>query len=146
MRIFFIIFFFLIAKLSVFAQDNTAKENHDSIPWSYQVDKPPEFPDGESAFIFFIGKNTNLPDTLKCYISKIYLSFIVDEKGKIQNTEIKIPESRIHCTNINYSTIAKTKFIEKLTAALKNVPDWTPAKQGAKNVSVRMLFPINIDM
>jgi hypothetical protein len=145
-KLFFFIFLLFLARLTASSQDVKTVEAGDSIPWSYQVDTPPEFPDGESAFIFFIGKNTSIPDSLKCTINKIYITFIVDDKGKLRDTQIKIPETRIHCDNTSNTALAKSYLIETLLTALKNTPDWTPGKKGDKVVAVKMFFPINIDM
>jgi len=146
MRILLFLLIFIYAGIKSFAQDSNFKNANDSIPWSYQVDTPPQFPEGESAFIFYIGRYSIIPDSIKCRISKIYLSFVVNEKGKINNIEVKIPDSRITCTNDYSSTIAKNAFIEKLLSGLKRASDWIPAKKGNKNVAVRMSFPINIEM
>ena len=146
MRILLFLHILMFAGITSFAQDANSKNNKDSIPWSYQVDVPPQFPEGESAFIFYIGRYSIIPDSIKCSISKIYISFIVNEKGKIKNIEVKIPDNKITCTNGYNSSIAKNAFIDKLLAGLKRTSDWIPAKQGNKNVAVRMSFPINIEM
>jgi len=146
MRILLFLLIFIFAGITGFAQDSNSKKTNDSIPWSYQVDTPPQFPEGESAFIFYIGRYSIIPDTIKCRISKIYLTFIVNEKGKLKNIEVKIPDSRVTCTDGYSSAIAKKAFIDKLLSGLKRSSDWIPAKQGNKNVAVRMSFPINIEL
>jgi protein TonB len=89
------------------------------------------FPGGEKALLKFVRDNTIYPKELKDIgvKGKVWIQFVIDKKGKV--TDVQILQS-------------PDKNLSK--AALKTIkilPDWNPAKQNGKSVSMYFTIPIN---
>ena len=62
---------------------------------------------------------------------KLYIAFIVDEKGVISNIEINTPFKEVK---------------EEITRLLKNTPKVKPAMQNGKEVAVQYAFPLTFEI
>jgi TonB family protein len=112
----------------------TEKSGFDESEVFFVVEKMPQFIKGDNdnkAFIEWINKNLKYPvEAAKAGISgKVYLSFIVDSKGKVGN--IKVVKS-VH-----------PLLDEAALNLIKSCPDWeVPGYQRGHAVNVMFSFPI----
>ncbi|MBC8111362.1 MAG: TonB family protein [Verrucomicrobia bacterium] len=99
-----------------------------------QVEVMPEFPGGMSELSKYLTKNIEYPFMAnKVNISgKVYVSFIVNETGNIENAEI--------VKGIGYG------WAEEALRLVKNMPQWFPGKQSGKAVKVKYVLPINFSI
>jgi len=100
------------------------------------VEIVPKYPGGESKMFSDISKKLKYPKEQESLQTKIYVTFIIDKAGKVQNPCIyrKFNENKI-------------SPLEQLTLEIiENMPTWVSGKQNGKNVPVRLRLPINIDV
>lgn len=98
------------------------------------VEQMPEFRGGEPAFYSFLDKNLNYPNEAKSkgIQGKVWLSFIINEDGRVSNVEI--------LRGIGGGCEQEAKRVMEL------MPPWIPGKQDGKAVKVRFRFPINFTL
>lgn len=91
------------------------------------VDQMPEYPGGNEALQEYISLNLKYP-ALKEVSGKVFVSFVVDKKGKVTDVMVK-----------NEVDPALSKEAIRLVKAM---PLWTPGKLEGKAVNVQMNLPI----
>lgn len=91
------------------------------------VDQMPEYPGGNEALQEYISLNLKYP-ALKEVSGKVFVSFVVDKKGKVTDVRVK-----------NEVDPALSKEAIRLVKAM---PLWTPGKLEGKAVNVQMNLPI----
>ena len=91
------------------------------------VDQMPEYPGGNEPLQEYISLNLKYP-ALKEVSGKVFVSFVVDKKGKVTDVRVK-----------NEVDAALSKEAIRLVKAM---PLWTPGKLQGKAVNVQMNLPI----
>ncbi|MBL0095291.1 MAG: energy transducer TonB [Bacteroidetes bacterium] len=93
------------------------------------VEKMPEFPGGKEAMNDFIVKELNYPVGAKesGIEGKVYLSFIVNSKGKVGEVEVL---RGVH-----------PELDKEAIRIVKAMPDWMPGSQDDVPVDVRLTLP-----
>lgn len=94
------------------------------------VEEQPVPVGGYEQFYQYVAENLRYPmSALRLGIEgKVYVQFVVDEKGKISHVEVIKGISK-DCDN-------------EAIRVLRNAPDWKPGKQRGRSVKVRMIIPI----
>ncbi|HEX8504262.1 MAG TPA: TonB family protein [Hymenobacter sp.] len=84
----------------------------------------PTFPGGDAAYAKFIGQNARYPEAAlaKGISGKVYVSFVVDEDGRITDAEI--------------ARSAGDGFDEEALRLIRLMPWWNPGKMAGKPVRV----------
>ena len=95
------------------------------------IDVRPEFPGGIIAFDKFIEKNFKIPQENLQLKGKVYVSFIVEKDGSLNDIKI--------LRDIGAGTGAEAIRV------LKSSPKWSPGKQNNKLVRVLYSLPISIN-
>lgn len=98
------------------------------------VEQMPEFPGGQDSLIKFIHENFKYPSGYKTESSgtkKLYVTFIVDEEGRIKNTKI--------LKGIN------SELDKEALRVVNSMPKWKPGINNGKNVSVSFNLPIKLE-
>lgn len=98
------------------------------------VQEMPVFPGGEDAMMKFIKENFKYPTISKenDMDGMLYVSFVVDENGKVVQVEIK--------RGID-------QYIDKeAIRVIKSFPDWSPGRQNGQAVKVKQIIPINLTL
>ena len=95
------------------------------------VEQMPEFPGGQPAFGNFLGKSVIYPpEAIKKGIQgKVYISFVVNKEGKVLNSKVER----------SVDPLLDTEALR----VVNSMPNWTPGKQGGKEVAVQFTVPIN---
>jgi len=95
-----------------------------------EVEVMPQFPGGDKALLEYIAKNLKYPvEAQKAKEEgKVYIRFIVNEKGEAKNPTIMRGVS--------------TLLDNEAKRLIESLPKWTPGKQHGKNVSVYYVIPI----
>jgi TonB family protein len=118
------LFFIAILCVSSFAkaQDTTNQAQRNVFTF---VDKKPEFPGGEKAFISYLTEHIKYPENVQKerVIGKIYSTFVVSENGSI---------SQVKILNSGLPPYLDAEVMRLLT----NMPNWTPAIKDAEKVAV----------
>jgi protein TonB len=94
----------------------------------------PEFPGGEQALLGFIRKNLNYPsyESENNIQGKAIVSFIIDEKGKVNDVKIV----RSVSSGIDRESIR----------VIKMLPDFSPGLQSGRHVKVRYVIPLDFHL
>jgi hypothetical protein len=137
MSVFASIFIFTFLTWSYsFSQDSISPCNYeiDSLTKTkiyFSADSEPSFPGGKEELLKFIIHNLEYPSHVDIQ-GKIYVAFIVNANGEINNIHIKR---------------GLGKEIDQLAIDLiKKMPNWIPAKCQNENVSHSMILPIRFDI
>lgn len=98
------------------------------------VETPPVFPGGEKAMYEYLAKNINYPvEAQKQKIEgRVTMQFIVSDAGKVISPRI--------IRGVDPLLDAEALRI------INSMPNWTPGKQGGKNVHVRYTLPIQFKL
>ena len=98
------------------------------------VDFPPEYPGGQTAFFNFVGKNVRYPhDAVRNNIQgKVEVSFIVELDGTL--------------SNINALTHVGGGLEAEAVRAVGLSPKWKPGVKNNQPVRVRIQFPMNFSV
>lgn len=98
------------------------------------VEVPPVFVGGEKAMFEYLSKNIRYPvEAQKQKIQgRVVVQFVVNDEGKVSNAKIVY----------SIDTYLDAEALRIINA----MPDWTPGKQGGKNVSVRYVLPIQFKL
>ena len=88
----------------------------------------------EAAIINFVQSNASYPDIAKenGFQGKVFLTFIVDDNGKVGNVEIL---KGIH-----------KSLDDSATKAVLKLPKFTPASQRGKPVKLKYTIPVNFKL
>ena len=91
----------------------------------------PQFPGGPEALQVWVSKNLNYPEEAqtKGTVGRVYIGFIVDKDGVVENAKI-------------LKGISPSLDAESLRV-VSSMPKWTPGKQNGEAVSVSFTIPIN---
>ncbi len=95
------------------------------------VDKMPSFEDGDiNKFRFYVATNLHYPYLAYKYnkTGKIYVSFIINEEGKVTNVKIVEPQYK----DLNKEAIR----------VISESPNWTPGYDNGKPVKVKITYPV----
>ncbi len=125
MKKWFVLFFCLMTLGVVAQQLPEHSTNRDDT--FIVVDQMPEYPGGNEALQEYISLNLKYP-ALKEVSGKVFVSFVVDKKGKVTDVRVK-----------NEVDAALSKEAIRLVKAM---PLWTPGKLEGKAVNVQMNLPI----
>jgi TonB family protein len=106
------------------------EEETDHTPPFTVVEEMPSFPGGEEARLKFLQDNINYPQIAKesGIQGTIYVSFIVDSKGRISDAKV-IRGIGGGCD-------------EEALRIIKSMPVWNPGKQAGRPVKVQFTMPI----
>lgn len=98
------------------------------------VEQMPEFQTGQQSMMNFIQQNLQYPENAKAkkIEGTVYVSFIVDETGKI--TDVKVEKG-----------VSKELDAEAVRV-IKKMPSWKPGAQQGKPVKTRMMLPIKFSL
>jgi protein TonB len=121
-----IVLFFSLITLSVTAQQLPEHSTNRDDTFIV-VDQMPEYPGGNEALQEYISLNLKYP-VLKEVSGKVFVSFVVDKKGKVTDVRVK-----------NEVDAALSKEAIRLVKAM---PLWTPGKLDGKPVNVQLNLPI----
>lgn len=138
-RLALLFFCFIITNGALTAQ-NHDKESYPPVNTSdtskvYTITEvSPEFPGGETAMNQFLIKNIRYPQMAKDnnISGKVLVGFIVDAQGYVKDVKL-IRGIGSGCD-------------EEAIRVIKNMPQWTPGKQGGKPVKVMFTIPISFTM
>jgi TonB family protein len=94
------------------------------------ADVMPEFKGGTQGLMSFLASEVKYPEQAKLNNESgmVYISFVINSKGKVINPEILRGVSEL----LDQETIR----------VVSTMPDWTPGKNDNKNVNVKMVLPI----
>ena len=102
----------------------------DIVPYT-SVEVKPTFNGGDAdAFVKYVQQNIKYPQRAieNEEQGRVTVNFVVDQNGKIQNAKV-------------VKGVSELLDAEALRV-INNAPDWTPAKQGGKNVPVTYSIPV----
>ena len=102
----------------------------DIVPYT-SVEVKPTFNGGDAdAFVKYVQQNLKYPQRAieNEEQGRVTVNFVVDQNGKIQNAKV-------------VKGVSELLDAEALRV-INNAPDWTPAKQGGKNVPVTYSIPV----
>ena len=102
----------------------------DIVPYT-SVEVKPTFNGGDAdAFVKYVQQNLKDPQRAieNEEQGRVTVNFVVDQNGKIQNAKV-------------VKGVSELLDAEALRV-INNAPDWTPAKQGGKNVPVTYSIPV----
>lgn len=95
------------------------------------VEEMPLFPGGEQALRQVISERITYPEDAKKegIQGRVYITFVVDKNGNVRNAKVA---RGVHIS-----------LDQEAIRVVAGLPQWTPGKQGGKNVSVSYTVPIN---
>ena len=96
------------------------------------ADSMPKYPDGMTALLSFFSKNFVYPKDQEEFQATIYLTFIVEEDGKLSNIS----------TAKNIDNAIWSSVDREAIRVFHLMPPWTPGQCKGKNVAVKLTFPI----
>ena len=110
------------------------KEKEEEIP--VIVDEYASFPGGPAAMKKFLGENLNYPQTAieEELQGKCFLSFIVDTQGNI--SDVTVTRGVPDCKECDREAVR----------VVKQMPKWTPAKNGGKVVKSKFNLPVTFKL
>ncbi len=124
-----IFLFLLIFSFSIKAQK---AENDGEIICYFPVSRNPEFKGGVKALKVFLQKNLKYPKTNACVSGKIYVQFVVEEDGRITDSEI-------------LKSYFPKEFDEEALRVIRLMPKWIPAQDNEGKKFIKSKFTIPID-
>ncbi len=94
------------------------------------VDKAPVYPGGEDSLRVFVARSVVYPDDAKKekISGKVYVSFVVDEKGKVINARIARGVS--------------PSLDKEALRVVNSMATWAPGEEDGKTVKVEFTMPI----
>ena len=113
----FILIFSIISKAQNNDTTKVSKNSKNATTDFYMVEQKPEFPGGDSELMKFISDNIVYPKEAvkKNIFGKVYLSFVIDEKGN--TTQVEVIRG-VH-----------PLLDEEALRVVKMLPKWIPGKQ-----------------
>ncbi|MCA1760005.1 MAG: energy transducer TonB [Bacteroidales bacterium] len=96
-----------------------------------EVEEMPEYPGGINALKSEIASSINYPDEAKKngIQGKVFVSFVVDEQGKVTNAKIERG--------------VEASLDQESLRVVNNLKSWKPGKEKGKAVKVTYTIPIN---
>ena len=96
-----------------------------------EVEQMPEYPGGVNALMSDVSAAVKYPEEAKTkgIQGKVFVSFVVDEQGKVTNAKIE--------RGVEPSLDAESLRV------VKSLKDWKPGKEKGKTVKVAFTLPIN---
>ncbi|MBN1117436.1 MAG: TonB family protein [Bacteroidales bacterium] len=118
----------LVALLIAFACEKQDDKVYD------KVEVMPEYPGGIEALSGYISENVVYPEKAlnEQTQGKVFVSFVVSKEGKVIDAQVVRGIS--------------DELDNEALRVVSTIPDWTPAKNDGKNVSVKFTFPINFTL
>jgi len=98
------------------------------------TEKNAEFPGGQKEFMIYLMKNLQYPKEQASWQGSIYLTFIVDNSGKIRN----------ECIFKRYFNGELSPIEKEALRIIREMPTWIPAEQNGKKVYTRVTLPIKL--
>ncbi len=111
------------------------EEKNEEIPdFFLVVDDMPEFPGGQAALLKYLSSNVKYPVIAQenGIHGKVFVSFIVDEKGLITNVEL------IRGVDVSIDNEA--------LRVVRSMPRWKPGQQNGKPAKVKYSVPIHFEL
>lgn len=98
------------------------------------VEKMPEFPGGEEAMRRYLARNIRYPLIAQenGIQGRVICQFVVNSDGKIVDVQVVRG--------------VEASLDEEAIRVIKSMPNWTPGKQGGKNVRVKYTLPIRFKL
>lgn len=98
------------------------------------VEKMPEFPGGEDAMRRYLARNIRYPLIAQenGIQGRVICQFVVNSDGKIVDVQVVRG--------------VEASLDEEAIRVIKSMPNWTPGKQGGKNVRVKYTLPIRFKL
>lgn len=98
------------------------------------VEQNPEYPGGTTAMYKYLGENIRYPSEAQKANKqgKVYVKFVIKSDGKIDN--------------INIVKSVSPELDNEAIRVVQNMPNWRPAEQNGKPVSVYYNLPINFKL
>jgi TonB family protein len=95
------------------------------------VQTQPEFPGGPDSLQAFLSNNLTYPREAKLdrINGRVYISFVIDEKGKINNPKV--------LSGVN------SQLDDEALRVVKLMPDWKPGTKANEPVKVQYILPID---
>ena len=120
--------------IAVLALNTSAQENIKNENVYFNVDEMPEFPGGEKALINFLKEKISYPEEAKKQgiQGKVFVSFVVDENGKITSARIERSAGDI--------------LDKEALRVINLLPEWKPGKNAGVNVNTGITIPINFEL
>ena len=129
-----IIFSYFSLKAQTLVGNDTIKSSENRLTNKEEVpvvEELPQFPGGSNNMSKFIAENYNFPEkTIKKIDGKVYVSFLIDEEGKINQIQI-------------LKGIDK-EIDDEILRVVSIMPAWKPATMNGRNVRVKMTIPIKL--
>jgi hypothetical protein len=160
MRIVAILFFTSFISAATFGQtDSLASDTTEDIVEFITVESPARFPGGDEAFHKLIAHNLEYPKEAfeNDVMGEVWIQFDIDKKGNVENVEVEKSEIvKMETEVIKLGFFRRKKVTEKeekvegydyclgtcAANLISNSPQWEPATQRGKNVSMRYRVPI----
>ncbi len=117
------------------AYEEKSEDDSDGDSVFMTVEQMPEFSGGgQQSMINFIQQNLHYPDNAKAKKIEgiVYVSFVVDETGKI--TDVKVEKGM------------SKELDAEAVRVVKKMPPWKPGMQKGKAVKTRMVLPIKFSL
>ncbi|MEP7168165.1 MAG: hypothetical protein ABI855_02220 [Bacteroidota bacterium] len=96
------------------------------------VDSMPKYPGGFKALLSFFSKNFIYPKDQEEFQATIFLTFIIEEDGKLSNIS----------TAKNLDEAIWSRVDREAIRVFHLMPLWTPGQCKGKNVAVKLTLPI----
>ena len=101
-----------------------------------KVEKPCEFPGGQSEFTRYLTRNLRYPAHQDDRQTRVRLTFIIDTFGNIRNL----------CVLNNPDPTYLSPFDSSVVAMFQSMPMWVPAEMEGKKVYYRHIQSINVHL
>jgi TonB family protein len=114
-------------------EQDAQQQNGDTKVYAF-ADEMPQYPGGNEALKKHIRDNVNYPQTAKeqAVSGTVYISYVVSAAGKVTNVKV-------------WKSVSKDLDNEALRV-VSSLKDFTPGKQGGKQVSVQMTIPVKFSL
>ncbi|MCR5496975.1 MAG: energy transducer TonB [Paludibacteraceae bacterium] len=98
--------------------------------FSFASDRAASFPGGNDALASYLQTNVTYPESAmkNNEIGKVFVSFVVEKDGSIQNVKVEKGVSSI--------------LDEEAMRVVRNMPKWIPAMKDGKEVRTSLTLPI----
>ena len=139
---------FLFLSNTVFSQIEPKKVKNDTVYVN------PEFPGGQNEMFKFIGKNLKYPSASrdKGIMGIIYIGFVVDSTGKIENQLVKAQRLYKLKRKNRFSNLEKEEIegdadlAEECLKVVRAMPKWKPGSMNGKIVRVAYTLPMRFEI
>lgn len=110
------------------------------------VEQMPDFPGGQTAMMNYLAKNIRYPQMARelGLQGKVYLSFIVDNKGNITDVSVlRAAITDVQDADPAKPSPAKQEMIDEAVRVCRSMPRWMPGKQNGQSVNCKFTLPIS---